>query len=92
MELSGSKRSGLFYRRGSKPSGKYAPPPPPPPPPPLLAPLGRKEGMMGDRGGYDTTVNDVIDSSEVDRRAASFIAYVQERLKLERIEEDWRNY
>lgn len=91
MESGNSKRSGLFYRRGSKSSGKYATNTIPAPPPPL-APLGRKEGMIGGRGGYDTTVNGAIDSGEVDRRAASFIAYVQERLKLERIEEDWRNY
>ncbi|KAG6528018.1 hypothetical protein ZIOFF_010155 [Zingiber officinale] len=29
--------------------------------------------------------------SEVDRRAANFISYVQERFRLERMEDDWSN-
>ncbi|KAG6495710.1 hypothetical protein ZIOFF_039427 [Zingiber officinale] len=41
-----------------------------------------KQGM-GNFTSYDY-------SNEVDRRAAKFISFVQERLRLERIDDDWR--
>ncbi|WOK97442.1 hypothetical protein Cni_G06150 [Canna indica] len=47
--------------------------------------LIKKEGMSNS-GGH----NEAANGSEVDKRAAKFISYVQERFRLERIDEDWR--
>ncbi|CAL9138770.1 unnamed protein product [Musa hybrid cultivar] len=58
---------------------------------PKASSLVKKEGI-GNSGSYNDAANSIDTNSEVDRKAANFIAYVQERFKLERIDEDWGNY
>ncbi|CAL9081836.1 unnamed protein product [Musa textilis] len=58
---------------------------------PKASSLVKREGT-GNSGSYNDAANSVDTISEVDRKAANFIAYVQERFKLERIDEDWGNY
>ncbi|KAG6476700.1 hypothetical protein ZIOFF_065946 [Zingiber officinale] len=61
--------------------------PSPKPKPSLI----KKEGISN-LGTYEVAANNVNTISEVDRRAANFIAYVQERFRLERMDDDWRNH
>lgn len=104
----GNRRRGLkgklalpFYR-APKPSVPAAPPATPHgftvedkfvlPSSKLKASNTKKEGGGGDLGGYVDGANNGDSISEVDVRAASYISYVQEQFKLERVDDDWRKY
>ncbi|WOL02477.1 hypothetical protein Cni_G11197 [Canna indica] len=48
-----------------------------------------KKGI-GSLNDYDNIPNSTDSISEVDKRAANFISYVQERFRLERTNDEWR--